>query len=190
MSNQYYYAAASLPLLIFDKPSQISDNEFLEICKTNLSEDIYQIIAACKFPIFSSKHKKNKIAKDYWNFEKKLKNKLVKIRAENLELDYKAFVKEGEIYNQLALDYAANIVKQDNAYEAEKYLNKACWQFIDDLSINNFANLNFFVAYYIKLQINLRQNSFNFEKGKENYNIAYKNIINKLDEDFASGEEI
>ncbi|MBN2652292.1 MAG: hypothetical protein JXR63_07910 [Spirochaetales bacterium] len=189
MNNKYYYASASLPLLIFGKQSQISEEYFLEICKSNLSESDYSVVTACKFPEFLPEYSKNSVATAYWDFERNLRNELAKMRADKFEIDYISYIREGAT-NPFVMETAFNAIKQDSPYEAEKILDQSRWDTIENLSVNCFADLNFFASYYIKLQICLRQDSFNLEKGKENYSIAYKQIIGDLDKKFASGEEI
>ncbi len=72
---------------------------------------------------------------------------------------------------------AAEAFSKDNPLDAELLLNNARWQFIEELSAGHFFDLEFLVAYRLKLQLQERRAMFEEEKGFAAYRGLYERVL-------------
>ncbi|MDZ7797926.1 MAG: DUF2764 family protein [Candidatus Marinimicrobia bacterium] len=59
------------------------------------------------------------------------------------------------------------------------------WQWIEDHEVEHYSDLDFFVLYYLKLQILHRVSRFKEEAGEK----AFKEIVKKITENHETHEE-
>lgn len=183
---QYYFTASSLPLLSIDTKPGITTEAFLSTCELHLSKRDYSILVNTSIQIPENEDALSGVALQCWSWEKSLRNELVKLRANNLNLSADSFLKEGDVeFGTHRI--ATEAVKIESPLEAENYLNAARLAFLDSLSVGHYFDLTFLVIYYLKLQILDRMSLFDEEKGFEKYQEIYKNILTAYE---AGGSEI
>ena len=126
------------------------------------------------------------VAKICWAWEKSLRNELVKLRANKLEISSDKFIRTGDVVfdtNRIAQE----AIKIESPLDAENFLNIARLAFLDTLSVGHYFDLTFLVIYYLKLQILDRISKFDSIEGYKKYQEIYKNILSAYE---ADGSEI
>lgn len=184
--GQYYFTAASLPLLTIDAKPAITVEDFLGTCELHVSKRDYRILINSSIKVPDNEDALHGAAKDCWNWEKSLRNELAKLRAQKMEISSDEYIRPGEV----AFDthrIATEAVKIESPLEAENYLNIARLAYLDSLSVGHYFDLTFLVIYYLKLQILNRISNFDSEKGYLKYQEIYKNILAAYE---AGGSEI
>lgn len=185
--SQYYYTMASLPMLSYDGSLHITSDLFLDYCSRELSEDSMIKLLNCKISIPDDENLLYGAAKHFWEWEKSLKNELVKLRAKNMDVDEKEYIHDGEILFGVP-DVAQSAMKIDSPLEAENFLNRARWSALNELGTGHFFDFHALAIYYLQLQLLERKQLFNAEKGFEKYQDIYKNILSNVDQDITVGD--
>lgn len=185
--SQYYYTMASLPMLSYDGSLHITSELFIKYCSGELTEESMKKLLNCKISIPDDEALLEGAAGNYWEWEKSLKNELVKLRAKNMNVDEKDFLQQGEILFGVP-EVAQAAMKIESPLEAENYLNKARWSALNDLGSGHFFDFQALAIYFLQLQLLERKQLFDVEKGYENYQEIYTNILSNVDEDITVGD--
>lgn len=169
MKEQYYYVIASLPYLSLNEKLPISKDDFLAICKKYLKKIDFSIIASVNlFDV--EKHKAPlDIIRRFFSWERGVRNALVKLRAERLGLDSDDFIR-GDISDHLTGHFAEEAFNAASPLMAENILNKARWNYLDELEFGHYFDIEILVVFFIKLQILERMSSFDADEGRERLN--------------------
>lgn len=161
---QYYYLITALPMLKFDAEPPINMDEFIELCRQELTERDF-----IKFSNISG----NQISAEFEAWNTALKNELVRLRASRLNFNADESLKEGSIYAGLA-ELAREVFNQENPLEAELLLDRMRWNKISELEALEYFSMEKLAAYLLKLKLLKRKALFTKEKGNENYRQIYE----------------
>ena len=184
--GQYYFTAASLPLLSLEIKPGITIGSFLSTCELHMSSSDFKTLYNSSIKVPEDEGLLTGVAKVCWDCEKSLRNELTKLRASNMETTADQYLKAGEVIfdtNRIATE----AIKIESPLEAEAYLNAARLAFFDSLSVGHYFDLTFLVIYYLKLQIFDRISQFDSVEGYKKYQKIYKNILSAYE---ADGSEI
>ena len=159
---QHYYIISSLPNLDIDSGLIITIQEFLERCKDFLPAKEFNILL--KSSISNPDEKKvHKINKNFWIWERSLRNHLVTLRAHKMRLDANNYIKKGgdllEIHHT-----AVDAFMKDSPIHAEHVLNNARWDYLENLKTGHYFGFEVLIIYYLKLQILQRISHFKVEE--------------------------
>lgn len=184
--RQYYFTAASLPLLSLDAKPSITVDSFLSTCELHLTTSDFSVLANSSIKVPESEDALTGVAKVCWDWEKSLRNELAKLRAAKMSISSDEYLKDGEtVFDTHRI--ASEAFKVDSPLEAEGFLNAARLSFLDSISVGHYFDLNFLVIYYLKLQIFDRVSCFESEAGFKKYQEIYTNILTAYE---AGGSEI
>lgn len=164
--GNYYYLAASLPMLKPELSPPLSVVEFLDQCQRQLTPADYAVLRSAKMNNTSVSDSVGSIIRKWKEMEFGLRNELVKLRAKNTGKDAEAYL-QPESLNPLASADARRIVDEATPYKSELEFGRTLWKFIEELEVGQMFTLEFLVCYYLKLQILERNATFNIEKGKQ-----------------------
>lgn len=164
--SQYYYFAASLPMIQPDGPPPISAVDFLADCERLLSPADFEQVRQAKLSSPGLAETKVDVLKRYQDAEFGLRNELVKVRAKRLSVELDRYIRE-ESLNPLFASAAREILEQENPLKAEVFIGKVLWEILDDLLVGHYFDVDFLAAYYLKLQILERNASFQVEAGEQ-----------------------
>jgi len=115
------------------------------------------------------------ICKAYGEWERSLRNDLVKLRAKKRNLDADEHYRENPpVYGTARI--AAEAVMMDSPLKAELYLDRRRWLKIDELATRHFFDIEFIRSYRMKLLILERRSKFDAELGFK----AYRNLYNRV----------
>ncbi|MFH1622748.1 MAG: DUF2764 family protein [Candidatus Omnitrophota bacterium] len=97
-----------------------------------------------------------------WNkFDMALRNELVKIRAGRKHVDPHKYIRKDDYFEPEITRIAANASRNTSILEAEKMLDLARWQALEDMAIGHYFDLDFLVVYALKLLILEKWNKIN-----------------------------
>ena len=169
MLTSYYYFAASLPHLQFDGVLPLTLEKYLTDCDRLLSKKDASLIRQ----LFIEQEKgedvdisNNEFAKVY-NAKRNLKNLAALFRAQQAGKDPLEYIRGDRFHNEYIYNIIQQAAKEENLYTAEKMLDHAAWQYIDDLTMGHLNDLIFFGVYALKLAILERYQEFHSPKGGE-----------------------
>ena len=178
---QYYYVAASLPLLLFDSDSFPGTDVFLELARDGVSGKDAEIIeSATLIPDKKPEQRpKNQLIAQWWRFESSLRNELARLRASDLSVEPENYLADDAPMYLLA-ETAREAFSQSTPLLAEMTLYKARWDYIDELETGHYFDLEKLIAYYLKLQVLEKKALFTKEKGIENMQRLYGSFTGQL----------
>ena len=170
----YYYLVATLPELSFDKPPDMSQEEFLTLCAEHLSPRDYK---AMEDLLESSPDQAadTGFAKAWQEKETQLRNAIVKIRAARQQKDAAPFLKETNSVETAATRAAEEAFLKKSPLDRELALDHFRWQQIEELAGLDPFTTKAVLAYGLKFKLATRWADMDREKGE---NIA-EELLNK-----------
>lgn len=154
--DKYYYLVAQLPLLHFDKETNITTLSFIEEAEKWLGKRDFHLLKQARFESASLYLKSPKVLGIYNEFEFNFRNDLTK---------WRLAAKEGQEYKPQT--FSISLIKDNNPLHVEKNLLAFRWKFIEQLEADHHFDLAYLILYYYKLQILEKLSLFNKEKGLE-----------------------
>ncbi len=175
--SAYYYFAASLPMLQFEGELPMSTKEFLGDCERLLSSRDFLCIKKVFYEEEVDEIAGHKLLKAWMEFENTFRNEIAAFRAEANKDNPLDFI-HGERYPDPWLHKVIiSASDTDNLLLAERILDRARWQFLDELVAGHYYDLGYLIVYAIKLKILERYSLIYSSKGKEIFE-ELKNINN------------
>ena len=105
--------------------------------------------------------------REWKKFEATLRNEIAKTRAVKKSKDQSEYIR-GENYRDPFLAHFAQWVSsEDSPLEAERAIDKKRWEKIEDLSKGHYFDIDYLVAYALKLQILARWERISSSNGME-----------------------
>ena len=173
--SQYYYTAASLPMLFYDEDAPVSRSSFLETCGIELAEEDYSIIQKTDLNDTESSEPTCAVLEEWRAWETGLRNRLVKTRAHRKGWDTEKYLKEGpDIFG--VREVARQATSEGTPLHGEDLLDRSRWSFLDQLEASHFFDIEKLVVYYLKLQIAERKTLFDREKGTQVFDATVEGI--------------
>jgi hypothetical protein len=177
--SNYYYLVASLPMLDYEKTAAVTVKYFLEICAAQLKPYDYALLKNADFTGLRSSFPQAEAYRRYRSWEVALRNELVRLRALKKGEDPVPYLKAGsEVYSLKML--AKRVFEESSPLQAENLLNRGRWDYLEELEIGHFFDINKIVIYYLKLQLLTRKAYFRDEPGKENYTALQQQVFEEL----------
>ena len=171
----YYYAGAALPMLFFGESLPISREDFLGLCREQLSKKDFLQLQAATIDSYDTAQADCPVIRQWRKWEVSLRNELAKLRAQEKNKDPEPYlIESAEVLGHF--DLATDAVSNTSTYEAETTLYEARWNYLEDLGTNRFFTLESLIIYYLKLQILEKLALFDREKGSENFEEIYRKI--------------
>ncbi|MCK5674918.1 MAG: DUF2764 family protein, partial [Spirochaetales bacterium] len=115
------------------------------------------------------------LIKKWLSWEGTLRNEIAKLRSVSLGVDSGQFIYDTPS-NSEAPGIAKNAYKMDSPLLAEEVMDKARWQFLDELEQGHYFDLEKLIVYSLRLQILERKSMFTTENGNEKFQKIYENI--------------
>lgn len=178
MSN-YWYFAATLPGLLFGAPPPLSGQDFLERCRLHLSSDDYAETAHSLGYLTRDEAPpslRSKFLSAYAAWERTFRNELARLRARRHEKNEETYIKPADRSDGAGRAAIACFAVED-PYQAELLLERERWNAIERFSALSSFNLDFLIAYRLRLAINERLGALNAEAGAAGYKHLYGDIL-------------
>jgi hypothetical protein len=188
----YYYLMAQLPYLVFDQRPPMSCEAFKALAAPMLSKTDLKLLSALaldpdpekltnegKGPSYSKSAEPCgcRFIDKWKEWERTLRLSLAKNRAIKSQLEMTEMV-EPPFFPVEANQVAAKALSQElSPLDGETVIDKARWAAIENLAGNDYFDRNNVFAYYLKLLLLERRQSFNVEKGFAEYKSLYAAIV-------------
>ena len=181
MSSKYYYFISSLPTLSFGSKPPLTVKKFLEDCENLLSEEDYGDILKAFQDNVEDLQAGNATLKKWQHFIKSFRTEAVWSRVSHVEhknpLDY---IRGGRTSNSLIVYFLAEAAKAPDPLSAEKILDEAKWNYLDEISIHHYFDFDLLVIYALKLKILARYQKIESSAGEAIFK-KYKKEALQLD---------
>jgi len=181
--SQYYFLVASLPFLSYDGDHAAAPKEFLASAREQLTPHDYAVVTSARIDAPVELQPGPAVVTGWQRFERGLRNELVKVRAAKLGTDAAAHIRTDEAGRDdtdrtgLA-DIAREAFGEESPLSGENVLGRARWEFLNELEVGHFFDLDLLVIYYLKLQIVARRRQFNRDDGERIFRAATEKIVN------------
>ena len=189
MPGNYYYFIASLPHVNYGDKPPFSSNEFRAQCDSFLSRRDAALANCCNFDpklIIETDKPTGSAFIDFILLRERVVNQtLANLRAAKLK-------RPSPVEHLLNMPRAESVAKaafeMDDPLEAELYLDRSRWGFLNEIVDDvSYFSVNTIFAYLFKMQLLERKQVYDAIKGaeayKEHYNTILKNFNNMVKED-------
>jgi hypothetical protein len=176
----YYYLVATLPALQFGAPAPMTSAEFLERCRSQLTEKDMLAIAAARLvsepdsppPECSA----SEMLPRYYAWERSLRNELARARGRKLGREAEKWIRDAD-WDDEAMRSAQALLQAESPLEGEIALERERWARVDALRGLHAFDLEVVAAYRIQLQCLERLAGLGAEAGEERYRETYAAIL-------------
>jgi len=169
MGNNYYYFAASLPMISFDSKASFSVEEYLDLCGQFLGEEDLASVKSILLEDIKDIKISSSVVKKHVAFEKSFKNEKANSRARRVRRNPVDYMQEDSFRDYNLEEVFSQVSKRDNLLEAEKELDKIRWQFLDDIVFGHYFDMDYLLVYGLKLKILERYKEIALSRGSEIY---------------------
>jgi hypothetical protein len=130
----------------------------------------------------------NSLLVRWFTFENTLRNEMANqrgLRSQRDPIDYLRRNASGEIYTGYGRvsEIIRNAVQETNPLQGERTIDQLRWDFLDELSLSHFFDIEALQVYYLRLQLVERQNRFKQEAGVKGFKNNYDQVATQLTED-------
>jgi hypothetical protein len=150
-------------MLHFNAKPPISFEKFLSMCDTVISGEDMSIIKASLVSeeenrkaanlTLQSKADMPQTYRKWHAFDISLRNELVKIRAARKKIDPNRYLRYGGYEDASIAHIALHAHRTSSILESESVLDQAKWQFLDELAVGHYFDIDFLIVYANKLSI-------------------------------------
>ena len=179
--SRYWYFSATLPGLLLGAPTPFSGDEFLALCRRQMSEKDYGELSRA-IEGFSAtdaaSSPRSPFLEAFIAWERTFRNELARLRARKAERDEEAFLRVSKRSDGAGRAAAACFAVED-PYQAELFLERERWNAIESMSSLSSFDMDFLIAYRIKLAINERLERLKPETGSAGYRHLYNDILGR-----------
>jgi len=175
--NQYYYTIAALPALRLGDKVPIREDVFIQLAADTVRPDHYRVL--CKSRWGSLEPTGFPFADRILSWEKELRLELAKARLATVKFSSPQPLPESD-GRDLLLEKVKTALALDSPLAVESYLNNLRWSFVEEVSAVHYFNLEALIAYYLKLQLALRQEKFQKITGQEIFEKIYEEVKENL----------
>ncbi|UCF99024.1 MAG: DUF2764 family protein [Spirochaetaceae bacterium] len=176
---QYYYLVASLPLLFYETERIPSRDEFLNTCRQHLSLKDYRLLASASTSVLEPTTPSCRILERWRQWEIALRNELVRLRAKKRGDEAEAYIKDSPGIIEAEV-IAREAFAQESPLQAEDTLNRARWEYLDDLEVGHYFDIETILIYALRLQVLERKVLFDPERGRDMFEKIYAEITSPV----------
>lgn len=177
--DRYYYTLSSLPMLRYEMEKPIPIEEFLRICRSELSEPDFRLLERADLRAADLPRPGGGMLERWWHWERTLRNELARLRAQRKGLDAERYLREAD-YQVGPSAAAREALGQETPLAAEEVLNRARWSFLAEIESGHFFDIDRLIVYYLRLQILHRKAAFNREGGASRFEEKYRKIAETI----------
>lgn len=181
--SQYYFFVSSLPYLLYDEGPPIEIEQFIDGARLNLSPGDFADLRTASIDAPDTNESDRRIIAQWKQFERGLRNALVRLRAADLDLAPESFLRVLESGDDGSsepglMEAAREAVANESPLAAEHMLGTVRWHYLSELETGHFFDLDAVIIYYLKLQVLSRNRLFSRKEGEEAYRAAIDSIMN------------
>ena len=151
--REYYYLVATLPLLEFGMRMPISYEDFLSSCREQLSSKDFEIIKRTNIAPTEEAKDPCFTLRQWKGFDITLRNELSRYRASKKSKDTAAYIRGEDYLDPILATEAHWAINEKSPLEAERFLDRFRWERIEELEREHYFDIDYLIAYALKLQI-------------------------------------
>lgn len=153
MTGYYTYLISSLPMLQFGARPPFSFEKFIEKCQTLISDKDIELLKTALRPAGYFYDGVNLTLRKWQTFDTTLRNELAKIRASRKKIDPIKY-QRGDGYPWPYFTHIAiSAYKNPSPLEAQEMLDRERWNFLDELVVGHYFDIDFLIVYAYKLAL-------------------------------------
>ncbi|MDD2689695.1 MAG: DUF2764 family protein [Candidatus Omnitrophica bacterium] len=152
MSGFYTYLIASLPALHFENKPPFSFANFISLCQQFVSVEDFKVLQEVSLQP-EWKEQVHQTIQKWQHFDTALRNELVKLRAAHLHISPTKFLRPDFLAQSEITHNATVAFRNPRPLEAERILDKARWDFLEEIAFGHYFDLDYLVIYAYKLSI-------------------------------------
>jgi hypothetical protein len=153
MARYYTYVIASLPVLQFGMKPPFSYEQFLQLCEGMVGEKEWGILRSLPGIREMPYRGQVKTTLQRWfEFDRDLRNELVKIRAAHQKIDPQKFLRPDDGYVEPAITHIAlHAHRNPSVLEGERSLDQERWMKLEEIAGGHFFDFDYLIVYALKL---------------------------------------
>ncbi len=167
MSRNYYYFAASLPMLTFGTRPPLADDKFLEQAGEFLSPGDAEVLANARLLPPEEDGKGVSALSEWLRFENSLLNESAKFRAKKFNRDPNEFYRGDYVPDPYLAALVTEAAGEADPLQVERRIDLARWEKLEEIELQHYFDLHFLIVYFLKLQLLNKWQSIREEKGRE-----------------------
>lgn len=152
-SKFYVYLISSLPMPHFGIKAPFSYEKFLAMCEGLIPGDEISLLRRLDIAGEEIPPRYHPTLKKWHEFERALKNELVKIRAGRKRVDPYKYLRHDGYPEPRLYQAALQAYRNPSPLDGEKALDQERWRFLDELSQGHYFDLDLLIIYALKLLI-------------------------------------
>jgi hypothetical protein len=174
--SQYYYTVASLPYIQLESDPPFTEEIFVEMIHEQLGEaDAEYVLGASLMP---EEDEPAGIRALWFDFTRALRNELTRLRAQKMHWEAESMLRD-EASALYSLEKLREAVNQQDPLKAEEVLFQIQWNFLDELNVGHFFDVESLTIYLLKLQI-LWKKQLYMKGGSEAFTAMYQELSDEL----------
>ncbi|MBN1686172.1 MAG: DUF2764 family protein [Spirochaetales bacterium] len=167
--GQYYYAVSSLPHLSFDSETFPSDEQFVALCRENLSKA--DLRAVLQLDLTDEKLPEAALVKKWFGWNSSLQADLAFLRAQGRGKNADEYQNVDRIAG--TEEVAREAFAASSPLAAEQVIERGRWSFLDELEVGHYFDLGKLVVYRLRISILERKATFQTDTGRTNFRRIY-----------------
>jgi hypothetical protein len=154
---------------------------FKELCRQHVSKEHLALLERCVCGVpketAAQKPTNSDFINDWQKRELAIALCMARLRAAKMKREGAQTVYADENWDPDAQNLAKAAVAIENPLEAELFLDKGRWDYIENLQKNTYFGVNAVYAYMLKLLLIERRTAFRAEEGFAEYKALYASIM-------------
>lgn len=140
-------------MLNFGAAMPFSLEKFMQLCRDLIPEEDLNLLNIAVSDKEYTYEGSQVTLKNWHAFERCLRNELAKIRAAKMHQDFHQYIRLPDAAEAFISRTALNVSRAPAMLEAESMLDQARWQFLDELCVGHFFDIDYLITYAYKLLI-------------------------------------
>lgn len=151
MGDFYVYLISSLPVLNFEGNAPFTFEFFLNKCRDFIPRKDWETLT--RLSPESLWQQKDETARKFLAFEVLLRNELVYLRAVRKKVAPEKYIRPDGPSGSSIHHIAVAALRNPSPLEAERILDRARWEFLEELSLGHYFDRAFLIIYGLKILI-------------------------------------
>jgi hypothetical protein len=188
----YYYFVATLPTLMDSAVPPFGHADFMTRAAGQLKSRDFMILDSARLSVpadgqIPEAARGSTLLTRYFQWDASVRNELVRLRSQRLQKPADRHLKPG-LPEWEGIKTAQAAFMADDPLQGELLIERDRWAIIEILAANHFFDMEYLVAYALKLQALERRQRFRTELGEEGYRTVYRSVLDTADYRDESGE--
>jgi len=155
-------------MLLFGMKAPFSFESFLERCQDLIPDNDMDIVKSISLTMQEEDSEIKSflpIQAQWYNFQRGLKNELVRIRAARRKIDPVRYLRKEGLEESSLMHAALAASRNTSILDAERFLDQKRWEYLDELEVGHYFDFEYLYIYAWKLCILLRWERISREDG-------------------------